>query len=65
MQLEPVFYTFSSAYTAIGLYFILVAISSKKNFGVFVRLGSLGAVFVSIFIIAMVGLGAYSYAGNT
>ena len=59
---KPVLDNFSSAYTAIGLYFLLVAISSKKNLGVFVRLGSLGAIFVSMFIIAITGLGAYSYA---
>ena len=54
------FNAFSSAYTAIGLYFILVAITSKKNLGVFIRLGSLGAIFVTIFVIAIVGLGWYS-----
>jgi hypothetical protein len=42
------------------LYFILVAISSKKNLGVFIRLGSLGAIFVTILVIAMLGLGWYS-----
>ena len=59
-QTEPVFNAFSSAYTAIALYFILVSISSKKNLGVFIRLGSLGAIFVTIFVIAIVGLGVYS-----
>lgn len=58
---DPVFDNFSSAYTAIVLYFILVAISSKKNLGVFIRLGSLGAIFVSMFIIAILGLSIYSF----
>ena len=64
---EPIAYTdpefdhFSTAYTAIILYFILVGVSSKRNLGVFVRLGSLGAIFVTIFVMAIIVLSAYSW----
>lgn len=61
IQTQPTFSSFSSAYTAIALYFILVAICSKRNLGVFIRLGSLGALFVSMFVIAIIGLGAYEW----
>ena len=36
-------------------------ISSKQNLGVFIRLGSLGSLFVSIFLLGIIGLAAYSY----
>ena len=60
-QTEPVFFTFSSAYTALFLYFLLVLVSSKKNLGVFIRLGSMGSIFVSMLIIGIVCLAAYSF----
>lgn len=61
IQEEPVFDSFSSAYTALFLYFILVLICSKQNFGIFIRLGSLGSLFVCMFLLGIVGLSAYSY----
>ena len=61
-QIEPVFSTFSPAYTSLFLYFLLVLVSSKKNLGVFIRLGSLGSIFVSMFIIGIVCLAVYSFS---
>ena len=60
-QLKPVFYAFSPAYTSLFLYVVLVLVSSKKNLGVFIRLGSLGSIFVSMFIIGIVCLAIYSF----
>lgn len=57
----PTFETFSSSYTAIMLYFVLVWVSSKKNLGVFIRLGSLGAIFVSMLVIFILILGIYGF----
>mmetsp|Transcript_1525 Transcript_1525/g.2095 ORF Transcript_1525/g.2095 Transcript_1525/m.2095 type:complete len:102 (-) Transcript_1525:1236-1541(-) len=59
LDTDPSFDSFSSAYTAIGLYFLLIAICSKQNLGVFIRLGSLGAIFVSMFVLAIVTIGAW------
>jgi len=59
IQEEPTFKTFSSAYTSIALYLIFVGICSMRNLGCFIRLGSLGAIFVSMFVLAIIGLGAY------
>ena len=50
---------FSSAYTGIALYFIQILVCSYDDVSGFVRLGSLGAVFVTIFILFMVGVGVY------
>ena len=58
---EPVFSSFSTAYTALFLYFILVLVCSKKNLGVFIRLGSLGSIFVTMFIIGIICLAFYSF----
>ena len=58
-QQDPVWYRFSSAYTAIALYFITILVCSYNDIGVFVRLGSLGAVFVTIFTLFIVGIGVY------
>ena len=58
-QQGPVFNKFSSAYTGIILYFIIFLVCSYNDMGVFVRLGSLGAVFVSIFILFIVGVSWY------
>ena len=58
-QQGPVFDKFSSAYTAIALYFISILVCSYNDMGVFVRLGSLGALFVTIFILFIVGVGVY------
>ena len=55
----PTFYHFSSAYTAVALYVIMVPICSKENLGVFLRLGSLGALFITMFIVFIVGLSIY------
>ena len=60
-ETEPVLNNFSSAYTAFFLYFVLVLISSKRNLGVFIRLGSLGAIFVTMFVIGIVVLGIFSW----
>ena len=61
---KPTWTQFSSAYTALILYFILVLISSKKSLGVFTRLGSLGAVFFSMFVISITILGAVSFSNT-
>ena len=65
VETTPVLNDFSSAYTAIMLYFLLVLIISKKNLGVFIRLGSMGAVFVGIFIIGIMGLSAYAFTNTS
>ena len=62
LDMDPTFDHFSSAYTAIGLYFLLIAICSKQNLGAFIRLGSLSAIFVSMFVLAILCLGVYGYA---
>ena len=56
---EPTFKEFSSAYTACLLYPIIVAIVSKKNLGVFIRMGSMGAVFVIMMFMFIVGMGIW------
>ena len=58
-QTKPVFDRFSSAYTGILLYFVQILACSYDDVSGFVRLGSLGAVFVTIFIFFMVGVGVY------
>lgn len=44
------------------MYVLLVIVSSKKNLGVFIRLGSMGSIFVSMFIIGIICLAGYSFA---
>lgn len=44
------------------MYVLLVLVSSKKNLGVFIRLGSMGSIFVSMFIIGIICLAGYSFA---
>ena len=56
---EPTFSEFSSAYTALLLYIIIVAICSKKNMGVFIRMGSLAAIFVAMLVMFVIGIGIY------
>ena len=58
-QTKPVFDRFSSAYTGMLLYFVQILACSYDDVSGFVRLGSLGAVFVTIFIFFMVGVGVY------
>lgn len=43
---------------------MLTAICSKQNLGVFIRLGSLGAIFVSMFVLGIVSLGAYGWVST-
>ena len=43
------------------LYIILVLVNSKRDLGVFVRMGSLGSIFVCMFILGLCGLAAYSF----
>ena len=64
-NVEPVFDQFSPAYTALFLYFVLVLVCSKKNLGVFIRLGSLGSIFVTMFILGICVLAIYSFTNTT
>ena len=56
---DPSFSQFSSAYTSLILYFILVLLCSKERLGVFIRLGSLGAIFIALVVLFITGLGIY------
>ena len=64
VQQDPVFEAFSSAYTSMLLYFIMVLVSSKRNLHAFIRLNSLSAIFFFMFVIVISGLGAYAFSNT-
>ena len=64
VEQEPVFTSFSSAYTSLLLYFVMVAVSSKRNLHGFIRLNSLSAIFFFMFVIVISGLGAYAFTNT-
>ena len=45
---------FSAFYTSIFMYVVAVVIGSKDRMGVFLRMGSMSAVFISAIIIAVI-----------
>ena len=56
-QSKPVFNDFSQAYTALVLFLIVVAVCSKKDLNIFIKMGSFGALFVTTLILFITGTG--------
>lgn len=63
-QTESVFNTFSQAYCGFILYPILIALTSKKDLSIFMRVGSLGVIFIMFLMIFIVAVGIKAF-GNT
>ena len=66
VNVNPDFTRFSSSYTALFLFVVLTLLCSKKDLGIFMRIGSFGVVFVILlmaFIMAMgfIALGDTSF----
>jgi len=60
---DPTFSHFSQSYCAIFLGIILIAICSKKDLGVFMRIGSLGVIFIMLFVVYIIY--SFIYAEKT
>ena len=58
------FEAFSASYTAILMYFVLVLICMKKDLSLFIKMGSLGAICVTIMIIFVISYFAYSMSNT-
>ena len=54
------FDAFSASYTAVLMFIVLVAISMKKDLSIFVKMGSVGAVCVTMMIVFIIGYSVYS-----
>ena len=55
---------FSSSYTAIFLFVVLVLICSKKDLAIFMRIGSFGVIFI-IFLMAFIMATGFIAIGDT
>lgn len=51
---NPTFAHFSTSYCALFLAVILIAICSKKDLDIFMRIGSFGVIFIMLFVIYIV-----------
>ena len=58
------FDAFSASYTAVLMFIALVAISMKKDLSVFVKMGSVGAVCVTMMILFIIGYSIHSMANT-
>jgi len=58
---KPTFSQFSSSYTAIILFFVVIAVCSKKDLGIFMKMGSFGAIFVTMLMIFIIGTGVMGF----
>lgn len=54
---QPVWDQFSPAYTSIVLFLVVVAVCSKKDLNIFIKMGSFGALFVTTLILFIAGTG--------
>ena len=64
-DISPAWDRFSSSYTAFFLFFILVLICSKKDLGIFMRIGSFGVVFVVLLISFIMAMGFIALGDTT
>ena len=58
------FDAFSASYVAILMYLVLVSINMKKDLSIFMRMGSLGAICVTVMIIFVVSYFVYSMTNS-
>lgn len=61
---DPTFAHFSQSYCAIFLAIVLIAICSKKDMNIFMRIGSFGVIFIMLFVIYIV-FNFFVATGNT
>ena len=61
---EPTLSQYSSSYCAIALFLALAVICSKKDLGIFMKVGSIGVIFVFMLIIFIIITGIVAL-GNT
>jgi hypothetical protein len=59
------FEAFSTSYVAIIMYVLLVSVSMKKDLSIFMKMGSLGAICVTIMIIFVISYFAYSMSNSS
>jgi len=48
---------FSSSYTALFMFFALAAVCSKKDLGIFMRLGAFGVIFIVLLMAFLMAMG--------
>jgi ABC-type Na+ efflux pump permease subunit len=61
---NPDFARFSSSYTALMLFVVCVALCSKQDLGIFMRIGSYGIIFVLVLVVFVISMGIIAL-GNT
>lgn len=59
-QTEINFAKYSLPYTCILMFFVMLPVITKKDFSIFIKINSVGALFVVIILTFIVGNGIYS-----
>lgn len=62
---NPTFAHYSSSYTSLLLFAILVLICSKKDLGIFLRIGSFGVAFIIFLMVFIIATGIIAFGDTT
>ena len=61
---SPTFSQYSSSYCALLIFFALAAVSSKKDLSIFMKVGSVGVIFVFMLIFYMIFTGIVAFTNT-
>jgi hypothetical protein len=61
---DPTFKHYSSSYCSIALFFALITLCSKKDLSIFMKVGSIGVIFVFMLIIFIVITGVVAFTNT-